>query len=232
MTRAEVLIVEDDEAVGRQLADALGGQGYRAFHAVSARAALDRIARAGRVDLVLLDLGLPDLDGTALCRELRSTMPDVIIIMLTARSEEIDVVLGLDAGADDYLVKPFRLQELFARIRAHLRRGTTSGTPPPIVAGRLRVDPAERRATVDDVEVPLRPKEFDLLTVLAGSAGQALPRERLMSEVWDEHWFGSTKTLDMHVSALRRKLAAAGLSQETITTLRGYGYRYEPSRAG
>jgi DNA-binding response OmpR family regulator len=224
----ELLVVEDDDAIGRQLTGSLRAQGWRAFHAATARAALDRLAVVGRVDLVLLDVGLPDMDGIALCRQLRSALPDTVIIMLTARTEEIDIVLGLEAGADDYLTKPFRLVELLARVRAHLRRGTAAAAPPPpVLVGRLRVDPAERRATVDGREVPLRPKEFDLLVVLAGSAGRALARERLMGEVWDEHWFGSTKTLDMHVSALRRKLAEAGLRRDSITTLRGYGYRFE-----
>lgn len=147
--------------------------------------------------------------------------------MVTARAEEIDVVLGLDAGADDYVAKPFRLTELLARVRAHLRRHGTPPTAPAAVIGPLRVDPATRRATVDGREVALRPREFDLLAVLAGAAGKALSREQLMAQVWDENWFGSTKTLDMHVMSLRRKLAAAGLPGEVITTLRGYGYRYE-----
>jgi len=178
--------------------------------------------------VVLLDVGLPDMDGIALCRQLRSALPDTVIIMLTARTEEIDIVLGLEAGADDYLTKPFRLVELLARVRAHLRRGTAAAAPPPpVLVGRLRVDPAERRATVDGREVPLRPKEFDLLVVLAGSAGRALARERLMGQVWDEHWFGSTRTLDMHVSALRRMLAEAAVRRDSITTLRGHGYRFE-----
>jgi DNA-binding response OmpR family regulator len=228
VSRADLLVVEDDEDIGHQLVDALRTQGYRVSLASTARQALDRVAAEGRMDLILLDLGLPDLDGTALCRQLRSAVPDAVIVVLTARTEEIDVVLGLDAGADDYLTKPFRLLELLARIRAHLRRGTSTPQPPgPIDIGRLSVDPATRRAFVDGSEVPLRPKEFDLLAVLAQSAGLALSRDRLMSEVWDAHWFGSTKTLDMHISALRRKLAAAGLPGDIIATLRGHGYRLE-----
>jgi DNA-binding response OmpR family regulator len=225
---AELLLVEDEPEIGDQLADALAAQGHRVRWARTARAALDHLARGGRPDLVLLDLGLPDIDGTALCRQLRAALPDTVIVMLTARAEEIDVVLGLDAGADDYLTKPFRLTELLARVRAHLRRGTAGPAPaPPVAVGPLRVDPDSRRATVDGREVSLRPKEFDLLVVLARAAGHAQARERLMADVWDENWFGSTKTLDMHVLALRRKLAAAGLAGEPITTLRGFGYRYE-----
>jgi DNA-binding response OmpR family regulator len=226
---AQLLLVEDDEAIGPQLEQSLRAQGYGVYLAATARAALERVGRGAAVDLVVLDLGLPDMDGTALARRLRAALPGAVIVMLTARAEEIDVVLGLEAGADDYLVKPFRLTELIARIRAHLRRGTTAAAAPPrpVTVGRLRVDPGERRVTVDGIEVPLRPKEFDLLSVLAGNAGHAVPRDRLMAEVWDEHWFGSTKTLDMHVSALRRKLTAAGLASDLISTLRGYGYRME-----
>jgi DNA-binding response OmpR family regulator len=170
------------------------------------------------------------MDGTALCRRLRASLDDTIIVMLTARTDEIDVVLGLDAGADDYLTKPFRLLELLSRVRAHLRRGGGAyGAALPTTVGPLRLDPAGRRVTVDGTEVHLRAKEFDLLSVLVRNAGEALTRERLMAEVWDENWSGSTKTLDMHVLALRRKLAAAGVPEDRISTLRGYGYRYERS---
>jgi DNA-binding response OmpR family regulator len=230
---SELLLVEDDPDIGDQLSEALAAQAHRVRWARTGRAALGQVARGDRIDLVLLDLGLPDIDGTALCRQLRAALPDVVIVVLTARAEEIDVVLGLDAGADDYLTKPFRLVELLARIRAHLRRRSpTAATVPPVTVGRLLVDPGSRRATVDGHEVVLRSKEFDLLAVLAQEAGQAITRERLMSEVWDEHWSGSTKTLDMHVMSLRRKLTEAGLSGEVITTLRGYGYRYEAASGG
>jgi DNA-binding response OmpR family regulator len=223
----DLLIVEDDPEIGEQLCGALNAQGYQVFWARSGRAALDRIAAAGRADLVLLDVGLPDIDGTALARQLRSALPEMVLVMLTAHTDEIDIVMGLDAGADDYLTKPFRLPELLARIRAHLRRGTGAALPQtPITVGRLTVDPAGRRVTVDGREVGLRPKEFDLLAVLSRAAGEALGRDRLMAEVWDENWYGSTKTLDMHVLAIRRKLADAGLTG-TITTLRRHGYRYE-----
>jgi DNA-binding response OmpR family regulator len=225
---AELLLVEDDPDIGDQLAGALAAQGHRVRWAKTGRAALDHAGRGDRVDLVLLDVGLPDMDGTELCRRLKARLDDTIIVMLTARTDEIDVVLGLDAGADDYLTKPFRLLELLSRVRAHLRRG--GGTHGPAVTaavGPLQLDPGSRRVTVEGIEVPLRAKEFDLLSVLVRNAGEALTRERLMAEVWDENWSGSTKTLDMHVLALRRKLAAAGLPGEQISTLRGYGYRYE-----
>jgi DNA-binding response OmpR family regulator len=184
----------------------------------------------GSVDLVLLDLGLPDIDGIDVCRRLRSARPELVIVMLTARTQEVDVVAGLDAGADDYLTKPFRLAELLARVRAHLRRPRTSlimgDTPVTSVrVGGLHVDTASRRAAIGDREVGLRAKEFDLLAMLASNAGRAMTREHIMTEVWDEHWFGSTKTLDMHISALRRKLGDP--PPVIITTLRGVGYRME-----
>jgi DNA-binding response OmpR family regulator len=228
-TGDRLLVVEDDEPIGRLLADALGAQGYRVGWVSDAREARAELARAA-VDLVLLDIGLPDIDGTAFARELRAAHPDLVIVMLTARNEEIDVVLGLDAGADDYLTKPFRLIELLARVRAHLRRRAPaggSGAAAPLAVGAVTVDAATRRVSVGGAEVPLRPREFDLLATLVAAAGQALTRETLMAEVWDANWFGSTKTLDMHISSVRRKLAAAGVAGEVITTLRGYGYRYE-----
>jgi len=224
-----LVVVEDDEAIGKGLETALVGQGYDVRWCRDGTAGL-AAARVPTVELVLLDLGLPDIDGIEVCRQLRTSRPDLVIVMLTARTQEMDVVAGLDAGADDYLTKPFRLAELLARTRAHLRRpriAIDSSRPEPevIALGALTVDTASRRAMIEGDDLPLRAKEFDLLVMLAGNAGRALSREHIMSDVWDEHWFGSTKTLDMHISALRRKLGSP--PAVVITTLRGVGYRME-----
>lgn len=228
MTDPRILIVEDDPGIGRGLCTALEGQGYAVTWHERGLDALTEAAHAP-FELVLLDLGLPDLDGVEVCRRLRGSGDRSTIVMLTARAEEADVVAGLDAGADDYLTKPFRLAELLARVRAHVRRDHGAvddvNADGSITIGPLTIDIDARRVVVNGHETELRPKEFDLLALLATEAGRALTRERIMSEVWDEHWFGSTKTLDMHISGLRRKLGDP--APVTITTLRGVGYRLE-----
>ena len=223
-----ILVVEDDSTIARHLERALLAQGYEVEVAATGHAARDR-ASAWEPDLVLLDLGLPDVDGVEVCRDLRAGGSTAAIVVLTARTEEIDVIVALDAGADDYLTKPVRLAELLARVRAHLRRPRRAeGRPEVLRAGDVSVDRGARRAFRGEAELDLRPKEFDLLALLVGEAGRAVTRDRIMREVWDEHWFGSTKTLDMHISALRRKLGALDDSPDRIVTLRGVGYRYEP----
>jgi DNA-binding response OmpR family regulator len=204
---------------------ALSGQGATVDWAQSGRDAL-RLAGL-TTDLVLLDLGLPDMDGIDVCRELRDRYPQLDIIVVTARSDEIDVVVGLDAGADDYIAKPFRLAELLARVRARLRR-QPGDVPEVMTVGRLRLDTGARRCTLDGAEVELRAREFDLLVTLAVDAGRVIPRRRLLAEVWDQHFDSTTKTLDMHVSALRRKIDPVD-GPSLITTLRGIGYRLEVS---
>ena len=221
---ARILLVEDDEAIAASLGDVLAAEGYAVEHHAEGRAAV-LAGREDHHDLALVDLGLPDVDGLDVCRGLRRAQPALAIVILTARGEEMDVVLGLDAGADDYLVKPFRLSELLARLRAHLRRAPGEA-PSPGAPESLRLDRGARRAWSAGREVELRPKEFDLLVLLVDNAGRVVSRDRIMREVWDENWFGSTKTLDMHITRLRRKLAPDG-SPDPITTLRGVGYRLD-----
>ena len=221
MDERGILVVEDDEAIASGLVRVLDSHGY-AVRRLSRGTGAVRAADAS-VGLVILDLGLPDVDGLDLCRRLRAARPDVAILILTARDNELDVVSGLDAGGDDYLVKPFHLSELLARIRSHLRRMSATTVPePPLQAGGLRVDRSARRAWLGDQELALRPKEFDLLTLFVANVGIALSRERIMDEVWETSWMGSTKTLDTHVLGLRKKLGG-----DAIATLRGVGYRFE-----
>lgn len=228
-----VLVVEDDDVIGRHLETGLAGGGYAPTWCRTASGALGEAARLAH-DVVILDLGLPDADGLDVARHLRTRLPDTLIVILTARSEEIDVIAGLDAGADDYLVKPFSLSVLMARLRAHLRRRPApSAAEPPIRLGGLTLDLQARRCLVGGTELVLRPKEFDLLTTLARRAGAAVSREELMAQVWDENWFGPTKTLDVTMASLRRRMAAAQESASPlcrlphVTTLRGHGYRLE-----
>jgi DNA-binding response OmpR family regulator len=188
---------------------------------------------AGRVepDLVLLDVMLPDGSGYDVCRELRAGSA-VPIIMLTARGEETDRIIGLELGADDYIVKPFSAREVVARIRAVLRRAGDHGAPStePIVVGPLQLDRAKRSTTLDGKELDLTRKEYELLELLMSEAGAVITRERLIDEVWDVNWFGSTKTLDVHVSGLRRKLGDSSSSPRFIHTVRGVGFRFsEPA---
>jgi DNA-binding response OmpR family regulator len=230
---ARILVVEDDETIGRVLSTSLQAHGHSTKWVSTGGAALS--AAVEPFDLTLLDLGLPDMDGVDLCRRLRVAQPGCVLVVLTARDEEIDVVLGLEAGADDYLTKPFRLAELLARVQAHLRRGPVAGRPAVgavLSVGSLRVDGAARRARLGAVEITLRAKEIDLLARLVAEPGAAISRATLMADVWDENWFGSTKTLDVHIAALRRKLAVAatagGGAPPTIQTLRAHGFRLEP----
>ena len=217
-----ILIVEDDDAIASGLVRVLESQGYPVRRVAQGRAALAESLDA--LGLVVLDLGLPDIDGISVCRGLRAGRADLAILILSARDQELDVVAGLDAGADDYLVKPFRLSELLARVRAHLRRADGRSEEPatPLRSGPLTVDRAARRVWLDGKELALRPKEFELLAVLVDEAGRVVTRDRLMRDVWDTDWLGSTKTLDTHVLGLRHKLGP-----ESITTLRGVGYRFE-----
>ena len=215
-----VLIVEDDDAIATPLATGLEREGFDVDRVETGQAALDR-ATDSAFDVVLLDLGLPDRDGFDVCRELRAKS-DVPIIVVTARSEEIDRVVGLELGADDYIVKPFGFRELVARIRAVARRRPSPLSP--VVATEmpgLVIDRRTRRVVVEDSEVALTPKEFDLLAFLAEDAGAVCSRQQVLEEVWDPHWYGPTKTLDVHVASLRKKLG----DPRWIETVRGVGFR-------
>ena len=223
-----VLIVEDDEAIAIPLAKGLEREGLEVDRVESGTAALGAAAIT-RFDVVLLDLGLPDRDGFDVCRELRARS-DVPIIVVTARSDEVDRVVGLELGADDYIVKPFGFRELVARIRAVARRRVLRPDPDGSVVerhtattdvGELVIDRRTRRVVVRDVEVPLTPKEFDLLAFLAEDPGAVRSRQELLEEVWDPHWYGPTKTLDVHVASLRKKLG----DPHWIETVRGVGFR-------
>ena len=219
MTR--VLLAEDDEAIAEPLARALLREGYDVEVRGDGQEALD-VALQG-VDLVVLDLGLPTLDGLDVCRRLRVSGSSVPVLILTARTDEVDTVVGLDAGADDYVKKPFRLAELLARARALLRRGA----PEPESAPPLLIDQESRRVFLRGQEVALTGKEYALLSVLYRERGKVVSRDQLMHEIWDTEWYGSTKTLDVHVSVLRRKLDEAGDAGRMIATVRGVGFRLD-----
>ena len=219
-----VLLVEDDDTIAEPLAKGLAREGFTVERVATGAAAL----QAAPVDLVLLDLGLPDVDGYEVCRRIRA-VSDVPVIVITARGEEIDRVVGLELGADDYLVKPFGFRELVARIRAVTRRTSPRSDPanPLVRVGPLEIDRRTRRATLDGREIILTRKEYDLLAFLATDPGGVRTREDIIDEVWDPHWFGPTKTLDVHIAALRRKLG----DPSWIETIRGVGYRLGPVAA-
>jgi DNA-binding response OmpR family regulator len=267
----QVLLVEDDDDIAGALVMALARDDHEVTRVSKGSAAIEHVATQP-TQVVLLDLGLPDIDGLEVCRRIRANGYGGVVIILTARGGELDRVVGLDVGADDYLPKPFSLSELLARIRANLRRGWAATTPdgpagagaaqngfgtgpphlppdlPPVTtaaaaatdpipasspapagsstANGLRVDTRSRRAFVQGAELALTAKEFDVLALLDAERGAAITREQLMNEVWDENWFGSTKTLDATVGRLRQKLETAA-SPARIATVRGVGFRLE-----
>ncbi|QKE85564.1 response regulator transcription factor [Arthrobacter sp. NEB 688] len=220
----KVLLAEDDPAISDPLARALRREGYDVEVCSDGESALAAALR--QPDLVVLDLGLPKMDGLEVCRRLRQEGSGVPVLILTARADEVDTVVGLDAGADDYVTKPFRLAELLARARALLRRGVVEATEDE---GQqlIDIDPDGRRVFLRGEEVQLTGKEFELLRVLVANEGKVVSREKLMRDVWDSAWYGSTKTLDMHISVLRRKLGDDAASPRYITTIRGLGFRFD-----
>lgn len=222
-----ILLVEDDDGIATPLSAALSAAGHEVRRVASGRAALEA---AWGVDAVILDLGLPDLDGVEVCRRLRREQgPDLPILVLTARTGETDVVVGLDAGADDYVTKPFRLAELQARLRALLRRAAAARGPDDgeLTVRDLRLDLGARRVWQGGQELELTAKEFDLLALLATHAGSVVTREQIAREVWQTRWLGGSKTLDVHVSSLRRKLGDDPADPRYLTTVRGVGLRFE-----
>ena len=228
MTR--ILIVEDEPSLAEPLAFLLGREGYETAIAGDGRAALAEFDRTG-ADLVLLDLMLPGLPGTEVCRELRARS-SVPIIMLTAKDSEVDIVVGLELGADDYVTKPYKSRELLARIRAVLRRRVeedrAADAPDPVLeVGPVRMDVERHTVTVDGREVPMPLKEFELLEFLMRNAGRVLTRGQLIDRVWGSDYFGDTKTLDVHVKRLRAKIEADPGEPKRLVTVRGLGYRFE-----
>lgn len=237
-----ILLVEDDDRISDPLVRVLTAEGFEVVHAPDGGAALE-VVSSGGADLVLLDLTLPDIDGLEVCRKVRAAHPDLPIIMLTARADEVDVIVGLDAGADDYVAKPFRLAELVARIKARLRVAALASPSTVVFEGAgLRVDVSARRAfrrasasdgtgepsdSADEHEIELTTKEFDLLALLMSRPGVTFTREQIMSAVWDDNWWGSTRTLDTHISTLRRKIHDDTDPPSIIVTLRGVGFRFE-----
>ena len=226
MARERILIIEDDPTPSRVLRDNCAHEGYETECAADGKAGLE-MALGSKTSLILLDIMLPKINGYDLCRLLREAGLETPIIMLTAKAQEADIVLGLNAGADDYVTKPFRLAELLARVRALLRRRGDGEGAGELVAGGVRVDVAGHRAFLDDKELQLSGKEFELLHVLVAHAGAVVSRDTLMRDVWEADAHAPSKTLDMHVSWLRRKLGDDAASPKYITTVRGMGFRFE-----
>jgi len=221
---ATIVLVEDDPTIAEPLTRALAREGYT----VEAYATgIGGVEASERADLIILDLGLPDIDGIEVARRVRDKGLTVPILMLTARVDEVDLVVGLDAGADDYVTKPFRLAELLARVRALLRRRVSPDGAAELEVNGVRIDVAGHRAFADGRELQLSGKEFDLLHALIASAGAVVSRDSLMRDVWGAEAGAPSKTLDMHVSWLRRKLGDDANDPRFITTVRGLGFRFE-----
>lgn len=216
---AKILLAEDDVDIATPLTRALQREGHDVLHVVDGR---DAEKFADAADMLILDLGLPGKDGLDVCRNLRAHGNLLPILMLSARADELDLVIGLDAGADDYVAKPFRSAELMARIRAGLRR---LEKPNAITLGHLVLETDERRVYFGDTEILLTPKEYELLLLLASKSPAVVSREEILRVVWQTDWFGAQKTVDMHISTIRKKLQAAGANRDVISTVRGIGFR-------
>lgn len=227
MTR--LVLVEDDPDIATPLRRALEREGYEVVACLDGVTGLAACLDPATA-IVVLDINLPDIDGIEVCERLRRDRPSLPVIFLTARAEEVDLVVGLDAGADDYVTKPFKLAELTARIRARLRPASVVSADGVVVGEEVRgvrIDKVAHRAWHGANELDLSVKEFDLLALLVEEAGRVIPRKEIMSRVWNEHWYGPTRTLDMHISWLRRKLGDDPSGPTMITTVRGVGFRFE-----
>lgn len=223
--QTSILIVEDDETLLQTLAYNLDKEGYTTYVAGNGVAGLD-MARAHLPDLVVLDVMLPELDGLSVCRILRREM-EIPIIMLTARSSEVDKIIGLDSGADDYITKPFSLGEFLARVRAALRRQPKPATPKNLESGDLSLDMESRKVFKSDKQLDLSYKEFDLLAEFMRNPGMVLSRDLLLTKVWGYDYYGESRTVDVHIRWLREKIEDNPSKPKRITTIRSVGYRFE-----
>lgn len=210
-----ILIIEDDRSISDPLATGLNRDGYQTTVAESASAAIQNISQK---DLIILDLGLPDMDGIELLKQIRR-MSDIPIIIATARGDEMDRIIGLELGADDYVVKPFSLRELITRVKVISKRRSSSSS---ITTKHVVLDRSRREVKVDGKLIELSTKEFEVLSILVEEPGRVVPRQEFFSRIWDTNWFGSGKTLDVHINWLRKKLG----NSEFIETVRGIGYRF------
>ena len=220
-----VLLVEDDQSVADGLLDGLSGGGFETLRVATGAAAL-RALTDFKPEIVLLDLGLPDMDGTDVCRQMRTTST-VPIIVVSARDEEIDRVVALEIGADDYVVKPFGMRELIARMRAVVRRTGSAESEAPVIQervfGELTIDTRTQRVSLGGVDIHVTAKEFELLEYLSSDPGAVFKRSDILHDVWDTNWYGTSKTLDAHIAAIRKKLGNASW----IESVRGVGFRFE-----
>jgi DNA-binding response OmpR family regulator len=222
MATARLMLVEDDDSIVRPLTPLLQSEGFVVERFEAAEEALEALPNS-KPDLVILDIGLPGISGLEACRIVHER--GVPVILLTARGQPVDRIIGLELGADDYVAKPFSARELAARVRAVLRRGSGANQPGPVVVGGLEVDTAVRQVRIGGTPVTLTRREFDLLALLAARSPAVVSREEIMTEVWDAHWYGSTATLDVHVGQIRRKIEPDPRHPRYLHTVRGVGYQ-------
>ena len=226
-----LLIIEDDENISSAIQEYFSRAGYNVSTAADGVAGIEAASRE-RPDVVMLDLMLPRMDGLAVCKELRQKNPQMPILMLTAKDDVVDKVLGLEMGADDYITKPFSLREVEARIKSVLRRsraGTATGDgqdETPILRGNLRIDPVRREVTIGDRQVELTPKEFDLLRLFASNPGRVFPRKYLLEKIWDYSYEGYDRTIDSHINRLRAKIEQNPDNPQLVLTVWGIGYKF------